>query len=242
MTAGARWTLTAVAISASAASIGLGLWQRSRLTQRRTINASALASRAMPQATLGGTGDPSALDQRRVTATGTWDHAHTLVLRGRMERESPGVHVVTPLLLDGLDVAVLVNRGFAPANDAASPDTSGLSRPARGTVHGIAFSLPQSPDSGAPLAYGPFTTWRRLDGPAVQRRLPYPILPVYLQESPDTASAGARSWPRPVAPPPLDDGPHLGYMIQWFAIAVVAAGFAVAVWRAGSVSRPDHLG
>ena len=179
-----------------------------------------------------------ALPGRRVRARGSFDHANGFVLRGRVEHEVPGVQVVVPLRLEGRLEAILVNRGFAPAHDAARPDTSTIDRTDAILVRGLAVSMPSSPDSGGPLAYAGATTWRRLDLAAVTARLPYPVLDVYLyQTEPDQRAEGAPRWPAPAQLPPLDDGPHLSYMIQWFGIAAVALGFGVAVLRRGEGGR-----
>jgi cytochrome oxidase assembly protein ShyY1 len=36
-------------------------------------------------------------------------------------------------------------------------------------------------------------------------------------------------FPRRLEPPPVDEGPHLSYAIQWFLFAGLAAAFAVLV-------------
>jgi surfeit locus 1 family protein len=41
-----------------------------------------------------------------------------------------------------------------------------------------------------------------------------------------------------VPPPPLGDGPHLSYALQWFAFATVALVGYVAWLRAGRRPRP----
>jgi cytochrome oxidase assembly protein ShyY1 len=38
--------------------------------------------------------------------------------------------------------------------------------------------------------------------------------------------------------PTLDDGPHLSYAIQWFAIAAAIAAFGVIVMRRGGRASP----
>ena len=62
-------------------------------------------------------------------------------------------------------------------------------------------------------------TYQRIDPRALRASIPYPLLPVYLQILP-SSSATARLQRVPL--PPLDEGPHLGYAIQWFSFAAVA--------------------
>lgn len=219
----------------AAASIRLGIWQLDRLRQRRAANAAALALREEPEVRLPAPGGAARLAGRRVRALGTYDQGHTIVLRGRALRQVPGVAVVTPLRLEGLgagDTAVLVERGFVPAPDAATipPDTPPLDEPGEREVHGLALPIPSAPDSGRPITQGGRTTWQRLDLAALRRRLPYPILEVYLLQSPDSSLPAL---PRRLEPPPLDDGPHLSYAIQWFAFAAIALVFAGVFGRRG---------
>ncbi|HEX2250165.1 MAG TPA: SURF1 family cytochrome oxidase biogenesis protein, partial [Gemmatimonadales bacterium] len=76
---------------------------------------------------------------------------------------------------------------------------------------------------GAPLTRGQQTTWARLDRQALEERLPYAIYPVYIRQQPESAG---RTFPRRLASPELNDGPHLAYAIQWFAFAAIALVFA----------------
>lgn len=218
----------------AAASIRLGIWQLDRLRQRRAANAAALALREEPEVRLPAPGGAAGLAGRRVRAVGTYDQEHTIVLRGRALRQVPGVAVVTPLRLEGSgagDTAVLVERGFVPAPDAATipPDTP-LDEPGEREVHGLAFPIPSAPDGGRPITQGGRTTWQRLDLAALRRLLPYPILDVYLLQLPD---GSLPALPRRLEPPPLDDGPHLSYAIQWFAFATIALVFAGVFARRG---------
>jgi len=233
MTRRARFGLLAAVLVVAAVCVNLGLWQGRRLAARKAANAEALARRELPVLDLARAADSSGLDQRRVRFSGDYDHGRTLVLRGRVEREAPGVQLVTPLRLDGTDRWVLVNRGFVPADDAVRPNPLAVSRPERTTVTGIAFDLPESEDRGGPLTALGTSTWRRLDRHGVADSLPYPVLPVWVQALTEERPEGSPPFPLAVAPRPLDDGPHLAYMLQWFGIAAAALAFGVLVLRGG---------
>ena len=230
MSTAARLSLLALCLSSAVVCTLLGLWQTDRLLTRRAANAYAMARRDLPVAELN-RAIPDTLDQRPLLATGTWDHAHTFVLRARADREAPGVHIVTPLRLEGRAEAVLVNRGFVPAPDATTPGVPWW-EPATGTVTGIGFAIPSVADSGTPLVRPEGTTWRRLDLATVQRRLPYPVLDVYLHVTePEPRDSAASPWPRPARLLPLDDGPHLNYLFQWFSLAAASLAFGVIFLR-----------
>lgn len=207
---------------ATAIFIALGAWQLSRLGERRAANAQTLAQRTLP--TLSLNTEPGVAPQRRVTASGRWDYAHEVVLRGQTRRDAPGVVIATPLVL-GEQGAVLVVRGFARSADAMSVALDSLREGERGSIRGIALALESRPDSGVPLARNGLTTWSRLDSAAVANRVPYPLLGVFVVAEGDSASQG---WPRRVEPLPISDGPHLSYALQWFGFAlvtVVGGGF-----------------
>ena len=213
----------------------LGLWQMDRLQQRRAANMAALAARSAPRVRLD-TATPitTQLDGREVSATGRYELEHDVVLRGRVYGGSPGVEVVTPLVLEGGRTAVLVNRGFLPAPDAVTVQTDSVREFGRVRVNGTALLLPSR--GGAPLERGGHTTWARLDREALSTRMPYRIAPVYIRQSPDSALP---RFPRRLEPPPIDDGPHLSYAIQWFAFAVMAVVFGVVILKSKGVSGKE---
>ncbi|MFZ5623465.1 MAG: SURF1 family protein [Gemmatimonadota bacterium] len=222
----ARISLAIFLLLGAALCVRLGFWQLSRLDQRKAMNARAAAQRTAPeQPILAVTGNR---DNRRVRATGTFDRAYEVVLRGQVHDGSPGVHVVTPLRLAGSDSAVLVNRGFVPAADAMTANLDALGEPGPVTVTGIALSIGATRDGGQPLERNGATTWRQLDLEALRQRTPYPLLDVVIIREPGPDSS---AFPRPVPPPDLSNGPHLNYAIQWFAFATIAVVGGVILLR-----------
>jgi surfeit locus 1 family protein len=204
----------------------LGIWQLSRLHTRRALNAVTRAARSAPPVSLAGPAleRSDTLGEHRVEATGWYDAAHEIVLRGAVLQGVPGVRLVTPLRLGHDGPAVLVERGFVPSPDAVSVDTRGLEEPGKVSVRGIALPVPSA--GGEPMAHGGRTTWRRLDLPALRNEVPYVLLPIYILQTPDSALP---RFPRRLEPSGIDDGPHLNYAIQWFLFAALAAGFAFLV-------------
>jgi surfeit locus 1 family protein len=236
MSSRARYALVALFAAAAVACLLLGRWQVRRLHERRAANAAALARRSAPPVALaaGARRPPAAeLAERRVTAVGTYDHARELVLHAQVHAGTPGVVVVTPLRLPGSDTAVLVRRGFIPTPDAMSAPTPAPAEPGTVRVTGIAAAIPSTAGGGDRLERRGRTTWRYLDRAALAT-LPYPVLPIEIRQLPDSTLP---SFPRRVPAPPLDDGPHLGYAIQWFAFATTALVFAGVFLRRGSGAR-----
>jgi surfeit locus 1 family protein len=215
----------AALLLASAGFVRLGIWQLSRLHQRRAANVVTIAARSAPPVPItAASAGTDTLGEHYVVAEGRYDHAHEIVLRGEVLEGAPGVEVVTPLLLAEGGPAVLVNRGFLPAPDAVSAVTDGTQELGRQTVRGLALPLGSAP--GEPMEHAGRMTWRRLDIGALRQRLPYPLLPIYVLQTPDSSLS---MFPRRLEPPPVDEGPHLSYAIQWFLFAGLAAAFAMLV-------------
>jgi len=219
----------ALVLSVAGACIGLGRWQLRRLAERRAHNLEVLRAREAPPVNLNDeppAGNRIAAEElvyRRVSTAGTYDHSRAIVLRGRVFQGTPGVYLVTPLILAGKDTAVLVNRGFVPAADAFHIDHTELDRPASTTVTGVAILIPVLPDEegAVPIVSDGDTTWRRLERRAVTSRFPYPVLPVVIMADPSSDSTGS-GYPLGLGPEPITDGPHLSYAIQWFSFAAIA--------------------
>ena len=210
----------------AAVCLRLGFWQVERLSERRAANQAAIVARAKPPLQLAAGADWSAeeLSGRWIEARGVYDREHEVVLRGQALQGSPGVHLLTPLRLAGSDSAVLVLRGFVPAPDAVRAETGSLHEP--GTVRVRGLATPIGSGGGQPIQHAGRTTWARLDLDALRERLPYPMLPVVLRQTPDSALPRV---PRRLPPAELGDGPHLNYAIQWFVFGGMAIAFAVFV-------------
>jgi surfeit locus 1 family protein len=196
--------------------------QLERLHQRRAANRTTESARMAPPVVVDG--QASGLDsllQHRVIVRGRYDHQREIVVRGDVLQGVPGVRLYTPLLLRPRGPAILVDRGFLPTPDAVTVDLRGAAEPGEVEVRGIALPVPRGP--GQRIEHGGRVTWRRLDLGALRPRLPYEVLPVMVQQTPDSSLS---RFPRRLDPPPLDDGPHLAYAVQWFLFAALAAVFA----------------
>jgi len=240
----ARIVGTALVLLVAAVCIRLGFWQLARLGEKQAINAAIVERSAQPQVRLGSaTRDSAGLIFRPATASGHYDNERTIILPGRSYRGAPGVLVLTPLrLADGS--AVLVQRGWAPAADGATVDIGPMRIDSAVTVNGLVLPFPGAESTLAARAQNgtPGDSFRRvwytIDPDVLRGAFPYALLPVRLQQLPhtgvrDTASA---LYPVAQAAPELDEGPHLGYAVQWFSFALIfLIGWVALVW-----SRRGH--
>ncbi len=224
-----KWLLATVLVLVGAAVCArLGIWQLDRLKQRRAFNAHIYAVRAMAPLKLPTQPAPedlAAMEYRPVTVTGTYDFAHQVAIRNQYNNSQLGYHLITPLVMQGGE-AVLVDRGWIPAegNDAPAAWRK-YDVPGTVTVNGIIQASQSSPGFG--LAADPTLTpgqkgldlWIYVDVPRIANQLPYPVLPVYIQQNPDPNRTDP---PIPYQDPlDLSDGPHLSYAIQWFSFAAI---------------------
>ncbi len=231
----------AVTLVVAAVCVRLGFWQLERLDARRELNARYSSAAVKPPLLVTPAvlariaADPQAFLFRQVVLRGRYDAARDFIVRGRAFSGRPGVDIVTPLLLDS-SAAILVNRGWAPSPDAATVTLAGLAERGHREVHGVV--LPMFPGNAAaravPRRKGAFQL-QRVTAPAADSLLPYPVPPVIVQQQ---ASLGPAADPplvrRPI--PPADDGPHLGYALQWFAFAAIA--LTGAIFISAAARRP----
>lgn len=218
----------------------LGIWQLSRLRERRAYNRTVEAARMLPPVSLdSGVVLPAAesLAFRRVSVTGRYDNAGEVVLRGQSEKGVAGVRLVTPLRIQGRDTVVLVQRGFVPSPDATTVDQAAWRDTGVVRVAGVVSALPDSDAAADRRELKGGTTWRRVDLRAVRQQAGAPVLPILILQTPDSSLPAT---PRRDDPPALDDGPHLSYAIQWFAFTITALVAGVLVGLRGAGVRSER--
>src|SRR5256885_643269 len=107
-----------LAFAAAALCVRLGVWQLSRLRQRRAWNAVIAARLAAPPVTPTALpADSGAAHYRTVHVAGRPDYAREVVLTNRSRQGSPGVEVLTPVRVAGSDTLLLVDRGWVYSPD-----------------------------------------------------------------------------------------------------------------------------
>jgi surfeit locus 1 family protein len=222
-----RWLFTTLLVFAGTAlCIRLGIWQLDRLEQRRIFNAQVETMRDAELLNLNEdlTDDIASMEWRKVTVTGEYDFANQIALRNQYSGSEYGYHLITPLLFNGR--AVLVDRGWIPADGNSSPDgwsqyneqgqvsvrgqlRLGQAKPAFGGVADAELSLGQTR----------LDFWNNMDLTRISAQSPYPLLDVYIQPDVDEND---RLPPIPYQPTlELTEGPHLGYAVQWFSFAAI---------------------
>ena len=214
-----KLVLGILAIAFAIFSIGMGTWQLRRLAARQQQNALLAARRFAPEVELDALpADTAAAHFRRVHIKGSYDHANEIVFTLRQRQGSPGVNIITPLLRNGKDTAVLVNRGWVYSPDAMTVDLNPWREADVVDGHGFVETFPTQGPFPAPNPARP-REFRRLERAQLQKVLPYPIANYYVVLTDSSASA---STPPRVEPLPLNEGPHRMYAIQWFSFAAIS--------------------
>jgi surfeit locus 1 family protein len=252
-----RWLPLILGVLLAAAFARLGAWQLSRLAERRDLNrVREQAFQAAPILVDGSDAVPAAdsLLWHRALIEGAWDEQHEILVRGRSWLGSPGVGVLTPLLLAN-GGSILVLRGWLPAADGLSADLARARIGGRRVGVGREFAeasglvLPGEGPSPVPARRLRYPVGERLvlgavDLAAADSLLPYAVAPYVLQVLPDEPDSRSSRGPPPGAgrptpfpAPELTDGPHLFYAFQWFGFAAIALAAGLLLPRAARQGR-----
>ena len=207
----------------------LGFWQLNRLDQKREFNSVLQSHSSTPIQTL----DKAVPDKwnkessewMRVTITGSYDPSKAVTIINRSQDGTAGYNSVVPFTSLN-QRTILVNRGFVPL--VMEPPIAPT-----GEIEIVGYLRA----SQARSALGPIdsteagnTEFQRFDIPLIAAHVGKTIEPMFLQlieESP----ADASQWPAKVALPPLDEGTHMSYAMQWFFFCLVALTAWVVVVR-----------
>lgn len=218
-----RWIPLIATIMLMAVFLRLGWWQWSKAADvesqiqqrdaRSAVNPLLLGAQVLT---------PKEVEGAAVVVRGHFDAQGQFFLDNQQHQGRPGVHVITPLTLEGTQTQVLVNRGWIGwgASRTVLPEVSvPLTRV---EVRGHAVS----PSGKAPMFVseslgdsGALRTRIRLD--EIQAAAKQPMQPfVVLMDSAD-ADGLVRDWPEVSNKSPM----HKGYAVQWFLMAVLLLFF-----------------
>lgn len=241
-----RWILaTLLVLAACAVMVRLGIWQLDRLEQRRAFNARVEAQMDAPVLDLSGpalSADLFEMEYRRVRVTGVYLHEEQVALRNRAWDNQPGVHLITPLMIEGADRAVLVDRGWIPAEDMDPAHWAPYDESGTVSVEGVLRRSTTRPELGrrddpTPAPGQPdLRLWNLLNVGRIDRQVTAELLPIYIQQAPKPDWTGMPYRSQPELE--LTEGPHLGYAIQWFFFAsLLGIGYPFYLRKQASSAR-----
>ncbi len=251
-----RWfQLTVIVMAALAILVNLGFWQLERLAQRRYFNNRVLAqiNRSPLELTAAALQDAALaaelgkMEYRPVIVTGEYDFSNQVGLRNQAYHLNLGGHLLTPLRIAGAPAAVMIDRGWIPQADLLTGRWERFSASqGQVEVRGVIRLSQSKPDIGrmgddipAP-GEPPLRFWRLANVEAIAGQLPYPLLPIYIQQSPDplappptVVEEASMTAPYPESPDvDLTEGNHQSYAMQWFTFALILTiGYPIYVHR-----------
>ena len=199
--------------------LALGVWQLERADEKRVILENyTYRSKQPPQPLILPLDDPGAWRYRKVHVKGLFDHNQQFLLDNQVSRGEAGYQVLTPFKLKGSSARVLVDRGWVAVG--------------RDRLHLPQISVDTNEINLIGTLYVPYdkgfrigtidegqTSWPRLvqyiDFKMMGDRLGYSLYPVILRLDPASSGGYRREWPTV----PFTPERHLGYAVQWFALA-----------------------
>ena len=205
----------------------LGLWQLRRLDERKSFNDRVSVHTHAPIAPIKdllALPEPDA-EYRRAEATGTYEPGHEFVVVNVTQDGLVGRDVVNALRLDD-GTLVIVNRGFVSNRVAAPSAPTGTVTVTGRLKHSQGAGLGEPSDVGSAT----LTEIRRVDLGALSQQFDSPVAPMYLELL--SSQPAEPSTVQVIKFPGLDNGPHLGYAIQWVIFTIcVGVGWVFAVRR-----------
>jgi surfeit locus 1 family protein len=169
------------------------------------------------------------LIDRLALVMGEFDYDNEIVLTQQSYQGRPGVHLITPLIIEGTDAAVLVDRGWAPARETSAGDLSQFTEGSFVTVEGV-VQASETISGNQPGDSLPKREWYRVDIKAIENQIPYTLLPVYLKWLPRELDLDPPI--RAEREIDLTEGSHLSYAIQWFTFTfMLGIGYIAFIVR-----------
>ncbi|HSV34901.1 MAG TPA: SURF1 family protein [Ramlibacter sp.] len=215
------WLVSAAAALGIAATFSLGVWQMGRAAQKLALQSAIEHRKAMPPLRQGDVLAAGPLPEqmhRPVVLRGTWVAGDTVYLDNRQMQGKPGFYVVTPLKLEGSQVAVLVERGwvqrdFLQRDRLPSIETPGGVVEVRGRMAPPPAKLYEFTGTAA----GPIR--QNLDLAQFRAETRLALLDLAVRQTGAPSEGLLREWPQAAS----GVEKHYGYTFQWWALSALIA-------------------
>ena len=219
--------------------LSLGVWQIERRAWKQDLIATRAAALAAPPVTItkAVTASPVPIaDLTPASATGFFRHDLEMILLGRAGKDTPGVHIATPLVLaDG--AILMVDRGWV-SNTRRDPGAR-----LQGQIDGVVtvtglLRQPQQPGAFTPPSQPADRQFFFADLPSMAQSAGLgPALPYLLEAGPAPNPGG---WPQGGQTKLELSNNHLQYSLTWFTLAI--AGLVIfGLWARRTLSAPNEV-
>lgn len=233
--------------------IRAGFWQADRHHEAVERNARIRAAHDASPVTLAVAFPEIGADVREhqsIIVRGVYEWEDEVLIRGKSHGGRPGYHLLTPLRISADEpvwggASILVERGFVTYDHKEPPVA--VAQPPSGevTVSGEIFHTKKRPETGLlffvprdpPEGVLKESFW--IDEERLQPQMQPGLLPVYVSLREQQPANGPE--PEPLLPEQLDNGPHLGYTIQWFGFAIASIiGYFFLMRRVVAEAREEQ--
>lgn len=208
---------TLIFIPLLAILLSLGYWQLKRAEYKQNIQQDLTTQAQLPILSAQAlTQPPQKLAYRQVKLDGQYLNQYQILLDNRYFNRQPGYQLMTAFRLQKTRQVVLVNRGWIPRQPLTTlhiPNIKGqqniegvIKIPSHKTFN---LGTPQFKDNTPLLLQWPNLT-------LIQKQIKQQLLPFIILLSPHSPHGFKRHWHFVVMAP----SKHVGYAIQWFALAL----------------------
>ena len=220
------WILTLLTAAALVLLVGLGVWQVERLKWKQDLIAAADAAASKPPAPLDAVLRQGDLEFRKalIVCPGLAT-APYIELQSIHEGEA-GVRLISACRPVGQDFSLLIDRGFIAEGVSARPRVASSTLP---LVLIGEFRTFDPPGALVPAPANGRFYGRDTAAMALALKVEGPMRPEAVFATTPTNPEFAAL--RPSAPPAAFSNNHFGYALTWFGLAIVLAGFYVALLR-----------
>ena len=222
-----RWLVAIVTLAALLLFVRLGWWQWQKSIQVQSQYDQYQARILQPPVVLGeGIRSASELEDLPVLVRGEYEGDQQFFLDNKQEQGVPGLHVITPLHIQGTNIRILVNRGWVAWGSSRTqlpnvPVPKGLIE-----VEGIVNVPSQKKFFGiSNQELGSTERLRmRLDLQSYAAEHQYPIQPFLILQKNDKNQDGlVRHWEAPENRANM----HRSYALQWMLISIALIIFVI---------------
>jgi surfeit locus 1 family protein len=214
-------TPTLIFVILLVALIALGCWQLSRADEKQALLAhqqQALTHEIMPLLATA-EDNAEALRYKKVQVSGDYDETRQFLIDNQISGGKAGYFVLTPLILEGENKAVLVNRGWLPLNQnrAILPHLPIVQKHVTitGRLNGFPSVGVKLTDAEIPTNQWPSVV-QVVNSEILAKKLGYPLFHFQLELDAQHPDGFKRDWQTTTLMLPEQ---HTAYALQWFALA-----------------------
>lgn len=193
--------------------LSLGFWQLGRMEEKQAIWDAMLLAQENEAVVFSDT--PAPPDYSKVKVLGKFLPIFSILLEHQMHNNQVGYHVLTPFEISADLPWVLVNRGFV-----AQQDIETIQEPLPETVQltGLIYTPSENRfilgENFSKTSTG-IIKIQRMDFEGLTKTFGHALYPYVLLLDPNSPGGFVRDWEMKTLPP----SKHLGYAVQWFALA-----------------------